>query len=153
VVAHGFRQSEVHLWNAIERYPVGSIDRLAALGEAYIRFAIHQKPYFTIVFGIGSDEPRELDDVPGRGGYGVMRQCVVDAMESGTIRQGDPDTVVLYLWSIVHGLVTIAMACDFESMLDGTAIEVPDGDSIPRHLYRQFREFIEHGLGPAGEKS
>jgi AcrR family transcriptional regulator len=151
VVAHGFQQSETHLWRAIERFPVGSIDRLAALGEAYIRFAIEHRPYFTIIFGIGSDEPRRLDDVPGQGGYGVMRKCVVDAMEMGTIRQGDPDTVVLYLWSIIHGLATIALACDFESMLDGTAIDVPEGDSIPRHLYRQFRQFIEHGLAPVDE--
>ena len=151
VVAHGFRQSEVHLWKAIERFPVGSIDRLAALGEAYIRFAMDHRPYFTIIFGIGSEEPRQLDDVPGRGGYGVMRQCVVDAIESGTIRRGDPDTIVLYLWSIVHGLVTIALAFDSESMLKDTAIKVPDDASAPRHVYRSFRELIEHGLAPTAE--
>ena len=149
VVAHGFQQSEAHLWKAIERFPVGSIERLAVLGEAYIRFALEHRPYFTIIFGIGSDQPRRLDDVPGQGGYGVMRQCVVDAMECGTIRQGDPDTVVLYLWSIVHGLVTIGMAVDFEAMLDGTGIEIPGEGSISRHLYRLFRQFIEHGLTPA----
>lgn len=151
VVAHGFRQSEVHLWKAIERFPVGSIDRLAALGEAYIRFAMDHRPYFTIIFGIGSGKPRKLDDVPGRGGYGVMRQCVVDAMNSGTIRRADADTVVLYLWSIVHGLVTIALALDSEAMLKETAITVPGDGSAPRHLYRSFRELIEHGLVPTGE--
>jgi AcrR family transcriptional regulator len=151
VVAHGFRQSEVHLWKAVERFPKGSIDRLAALGEAYIRFAMDHRPYFTIIFGIGSEEPRRLDEVPGRGGYGVMRQCVVDAIENGTIRPGDPDTIVLYLWSIVHGLVTIALAFDSEAMLKDTAITVPDDESAPRHLYRSFRQLIEHGLVPTAE--
>jgi len=148
VVARGFQRSEAHLWRAIEAFPVGSIERLAVLGQGYIRFAIEHKPYFKVIFGIQTDQPRKLDDVPGRGGYGVLRHCVVDAMEAGTIRQADPDIVVLYLWSIVHGLVTITMACESDSLLQGSAIEVPDGETAPGFLYKQFRHLIDMGLVP-----
>lgn len=148
VVARGFQESEAQLWRAVESYPVGSIERLAALGEAYIRFAFGHQTYFKIIFGIRSDHPRELSDVPGQGGYGVLRQCVSDAMEAGTIRKADPDIVVLYLWSIVHGLVTLAMAFDFGSLLEDTAIEIPPGESAPRYLYQQFRDLIDLGLVP-----
>ena len=146
VVERGFRESETHLWRAIEPLPVGSIDRLAALGESYIRFAFAHQEYFKIIFGIRTDAPRLLDDVPGRGGYGVLRQCVVDAMEAGSIRRADPDLVVLYLWSIVHGLVTISMACECNAMVEDTDLEIPDEQEAPEYLFQQFRDLIDEGL-------
>ena len=148
VVTRGFQQSEAHLWRAIEPFPVGSIERLAVLGEGYIRFAIEHKAYFKVIFGIRTDLPRKLDDVPGRGGYGVLRHCVIDAMEAGTIRKDDPDIVVLYLWSIVHGLVTISMACACDSLLEDTAIHVPAGETAAAYLFQQFRDLIDMGLVP-----
>jgi AcrR family transcriptional regulator len=152
VVVRGFREFESSLRRAIDDLPVGSLERLAAIGEAYLAFAIEHQQYFKITFGIQAGCPRELDDVPARGGYDVLRQCVVDAMEAGTIRQGDPDMVVLYLWSVVHGLVTIFMACECESMLEDTAIRVPEGDAPVGHLFQQFRDFIENGLLPIPER-
>lgn len=149
VVVRGFREFESRLRGAIDDHAVGSLDRLAAIGEAYLRFAIEHEQYFKITFGIQAGCPRELDDVPARGGYDVLRQCVVDAMEVGTIRQGDPDMVALYLWSIVHGLVTIFMACECESLLVDTDIQVPEDEAPVGHLFQQFRAFVENGLLPA----
>jgi len=148
VVVRGFREFESRLRGAIDDHPVGSLDRLAAIGEAYLRFAIEHEQYFKITFGIQAGCPRELDDVPARGGYDLLRQSVVDAMEAGTILRGDPDMVVLYLWSIVHGLVTIFMACECDSLLDDTAIEIPEGEAPVGHLFQQFRAFVEKGLLP-----
>lgn len=148
VVVRGFQEFEASLWRAIEDLPVGSIDRLAAIGESYMRFATENPQYFKITFGIQVGCPRDLEDVPGQGGYGVLRKCVVDAMEAGTIRRGDPDTVVLYLWSVVHGLVTIFMACQCDSMLQESDIEIPAGEHPSGHLFQLFRAYIENGLLP-----
>ncbi|HSM09167.1 MAG TPA: TetR/AcrR family transcriptional regulator [Gemmatimonadota bacterium] len=148
VVVRGFREFESRLRGAIDDHPVGSLDRLAAIGEAYLKFAIEHEQYFKITFGIQAGCPRELDDMPARGGYDLLKQSVVDAMEAGTIRQGDPDMVALYLWSIVHGLVTIFMACECESLLEDTAIRVPEGAAPVGHLFQQFRAFVENGLLP-----
>lgn len=147
VVVRGFREFEARLRRAIDEHSVGSLDRLAAIGEAYLRFAIEHQQYFKITFGMAGC-PRELDDVPARGGYDVLRQCVVDAMEAETIRQDDPDMVALYLWSVVHGLVTIFMACECESLLEDTAIRIPEGEAPVGHLFQQFRAFVENGLLP-----
>ncbi|MFW6088830.1 MAG: TetR/AcrR family transcriptional regulator [Gemmatimonadota bacterium] len=149
VVVRGFREFESRLRSAVDEHPAGSLDRLAAIGEAYLRFAIEHQQYFKITFGIQAGCPRELDDVPARGGYDLLRQSVVDAMEAGTIRRADPDVVALYLWSVVHGLVTIFMACECESLLDDTAIEIPEGEAPAGHLFQQFRAFVENGLLPA----
>ncbi|MFQ5747631.1 MAG: TetR/AcrR family transcriptional regulator [Gemmatimonadota bacterium] len=150
VVKHGFQRSESYLWRAIEDLPVGSMERIAALGEAYIRFAIENEQYFKIIFAIQPSDPREIEDLPAQGGCGVLRQCVVDAMEAGTIRRADPELVVLYLWSVAHGLVTIFMACNPLPGLEDGTVQGPR-EELLASLYRQFREWIVEGLRPGGE--
>ena len=149
VVLHGFQRSEAYMWKAIEDLPVGSMDRVAALGEAYIRFAHENREYFKIIFAIQTPVPRQIDDVPGQGGYRVLRQCVVEAMEAGNIRRMDPDIVVLYLWSLVHGLVTIFMACDPKTMLAETGCcDDMDEQDLAIGLFARFRDLVRVGLAP-----
>jgi AcrR family transcriptional regulator len=150
VVQRGFQQSEEYLRRAIENLPRGSMERVAALGEAYIQFALRNRQYFKIIFAIRPEQPRAIDDVPGQGGYVVLRESVVEAMESGAIRRADPDVVVLFLWSVVHGLVTIFMACDPAGMLD--EVGLCGGDcgqpEATLALFDKFRELIRDGLAP-----
>jgi AcrR family transcriptional regulator len=150
VVQHGFHQSEEYLRLAVENLPRGSMDRVAALGEAYIQFALRNRQYFKIIFAIRPEQPRSIDDVPGQGGYLVLRESVVEAMESGAIRRANPDIVVLFLWSVVHGLVTIFMACDPAGVLD--EVGLCGGDcgqpEATLALFQEFREIIRDGLAP-----
>ncbi|MDH3518608.1 MAG: hypothetical protein OEM66_06755, partial [Acidimicrobiia bacterium] len=97
--------------------------------------------------------------LPDGGGYGLLRSAVVDSMATGTMRRADPDLVVMYLWSMTHGLLTIAMACRIE--------ECPElGPGItgrqPLDLFRAFGTFVRDGLaqesdggaiGESGEES
>jgi AcrR family transcriptional regulator len=150
VVQHGFHRSEEYLRRAVESIPRGSMERVAALGEAYIRFALENRQYFKIIFAIRHDQPRAIDDVPGQGGYLVLRESVVEAMEAGAIRRENPDLVVLFLWSVVHGLVTIFMACDPAELLDevglcGGDCGTPEAIIV---LFDRFRELIRQGLEP-----
>jgi AcrR family transcriptional regulator len=151
VVQHGFQRSEEYLRRAVECYPRGSMERVAALGEAYIRFAQENRQYFKIIFAIRPERPRAIDDVPGQGGYRVLHESVVEAMEAGTIRRENPDVVVLFLWSVVHGLVTIFMACDPAHMLDeaglcGGDCGQPEATLV---LFNHFRQLIREGLEPS----
>lgn len=151
VVQHGFQRSEEYLRRAVENLPRGSMERVAALGEAYIQFALRNRQYFKIIFAIRPEQPRAINDVPGQGGYVVLRESVVEAMESGAIRQADPDVVVLFLWSVVHGLVTIFMACDPAGMLDDLGLCGGDcgQPEATLALFKEFRELIRVGLEPA----
>lgn len=149
VVVHGFRRSEAYMWKAIEDLPVGSMERVAALGEAYIRFAHENREYFKIIFAIQTPAPRHIDDVPGQGGYRVLRQCVIEAMDAGNIRRSDPDLVVLFLWALVHGLVTIFMATDPKEMLAETGCcQDLDEKDLTIELFERFREMVRIGLEP-----
>jgi len=149
VVLHGFQRSEAYMWKAIEEYPVGSLERVAALGKAYIRFALENREYFKIIFAIQTPAPRHIEDVPGQGGYRVLRQCVVEAMEAGNIRQAEPDVVVLYLWSLVHGLVTIFMACDPKELLaKAGCCADQDEKELTIELFERFHDMVREGLEP-----
>ncbi len=50
VVALAFEHFELHLLRSITSLPVGSIERLAALGEAYLTFAEANPEEFKILF-------------------------------------------------------------------------------------------------------
>jgi AcrR family transcriptional regulator len=149
VVAHGFKRSEAYMRKSIEDIPAGSMERVSALGESYIRFALENREYFKIIFAIQTPAPRHMEDVPGQGGYRVLRECVVEAMEAGNMRRTDPDIVVLYLWSLVHGLVTIFMACDPQDLLAETGCCEGLGEKeLTIGLFEKFRDVVRIGLQP-----
>jgi AcrR family transcriptional regulator len=145
VVCRGYRRFGSYLEAAIADHPKGSVERLASLGEAYIRFALENQEYFRVIFGIRSHTPRSIAELPGGGGYFVLRQCVVDAMDAGTIRcDAEPDVVVHLLWSVAHGLVTLELAC---GITDPDAEGCPgEGKGSPIDLFRAFRRLVENGI-------
>jgi AcrR family transcriptional regulator len=144
VVARGFERFDRYLRDAIVHQPKGSVERLHALGEAYIRFAFENREYFRVLFALHADLPQEIEELPEGGGYSLFRQSVLDAMEAGSIRRADPDLVVLYLWTHVHGLVNLLLACGPEARCrhSGERLSAPD-------LFTRFGDFLYHGLKPA----
>lgn len=141
VVHAAFARFGAYLEDAMARHPVGSLERVRALGEAYVSFALENREYFRVIFSIQFADPRELDDLPGGGGYHLLRQSVVDAMAQGTMRPADPDLVSLYVWSMVHGLVTLVLACKVEACL-----ECESPHASPLELFRAFGPFVREGL-------
>ena len=140
VVGLAFQTFERSLLEAIAPLPVASFARLAALGEAYIRFAAEHEEEFKVLFMPLRGGRKKLSDVPGEGGYRILRQCVAEAMAAGTLRDGDPDLVSFYLWSRVHGIVMLLLACDL-----GEVVEA-DGSPQPLNLFRLTRSFVVDGI-------
>ena len=50
------------------------------------------------------------------------------------------------LWSRVHGIVTVLMACDFRESLS-----IPDADITPLRLFELSREFLWKGFEPRSD--
>jgi AcrR family transcriptional regulator len=145
VVTQGFERFSGYLRGAIVDLPVGSAERLKALGEAYIRFALENREHFRVIFASHAETPQEIGELPDGGGYALFRQTVVDAMGAGTIREADPDLVVLYLWTHVHGLVTLLLTCEPDARCEHTGRRL----SAPE-LFTRFSEFVLYGLRPEG---
>jgi len=146
VVNDTLREFELHLLRAIAPLPVGSYERLLALGSAYIGVATEHEAQFKILFTRIGDRPRKLADFPGQWGYKVLRQCVVEAIEAGVLREMDPDLASFFFWSRVHGIVMLLLACDFSETLPAEI-----GELTPENLFTATRDFVVSGL-KAGPK-
>jgi AcrR family transcriptional regulator len=140
LVGLAFENFERSLLEAIAPQPVGSFARLAALGEAYLQFPLDHEEEFKILFMPQRSGRRKLSDMPDEGGYRILRQCVVEAMAAGSVRDGDPALVAFYLWSRVHGIATLLLACDFSEV-----IEV-EGGRGPLNMLRLTQPFVVEGL-------
>jgi len=140
VVGLSFESFERSLLEAIAPLPVGSFQRLASLGEAYIRFASEHEEEFKILFMPLQGGRRELADVPGQGGYPILRRCVVEAIAAGSVRGDDPDLISFYLWSRVHGIVMLLLACDLSEVMGA------DRAAGPLDLFNLTRSFVIDGL-------
>ncbi|MDH3298557.1 MAG: TetR/AcrR family transcriptional regulator [Gemmatimonadota bacterium] len=117
VVDETLRDFERSLLGAIVSLPVGSFARISALGDAYVRFATEHEEEFRVLFMPVAGPRRKLSEIPGKIGYRILHQAVSEAIESGEIVHTNVDLVALYLWSRVHGVVTLMLACDVSGEL------------------------------------
>lgn len=140
IVRTGFERFGDYLERGMAAHPKGSLQRIRALGDAYLRFALENQAYFRVIFSIQPQHERSMRDLPEGGGYHLLRQSVVDAMEAGTIRRADPDLMSLYLWSSVHGLVTLMLSCT-EPPCQGACVPMS-----PAELYDAFGPLIVDGI-------
>jgi AcrR family transcriptional regulator len=101
------------LWRAIAPLPVGSFERLARMGHAYIEFAESHPADYALLFSPRGSGPRALSAYPERAGFGLLVQCVEEAMGTGALRRADPALVALLLWTRTHGIVQLLGAIDF----------------------------------------
>ena len=88
-------------------------ERLAALGHAYIEFGLKNPVYYRLMFMQRFDflfESRAEQQAPMIDSFAVLRGAVGQAMQAGTLRQGDPETTSIVIWSVVHGVTSLAIA-------------------------------------------
>ena len=126
VVLSAFERFGAYLKAAMAPHPVGSVERLQALGEAYIRFAFENDAYFRVIFSIQPKNKADLTELPDGGGYNLLRDAVAEAVAAGTLRRcfdddaaegSQPpsmaehiDNVSMYLWSLAHGIITLTLS-------------------------------------------
>lgn len=86
-------------------------ERLAALFDAYVRFACDEPHAYRIMFELAQpDAPGHPElEKQERRAWQVLRDAVGDAVRAGALR-GDPDRLAHVLWAGVHGLVALHLA-------------------------------------------
>lgn len=149
VVHDAFERFGAEMEQAARVHSKGSIERVQALGQAYVRFAMENQTYFRVIFSIATPQPKELDELPHGGGYPFLRQSIVDAMASGAMRQADPDIMAHFLWAHVHGIVTLALSCRLSLCPECEGKEKP----VALELLEAFRPLLRAGIaGPAARR-
>lgn len=86
------------------------LDRLFALGEAYVRFALENPRKYELMFltPVPRIQHKEKYDWSiSLRTYQFLRTIVEECLEKGRIKPGHPDIVSMHIWSNVHGLVSL----------------------------------------------
>jgi AcrR family transcriptional regulator len=103
----------------------GAGARLAAIGTAYVRFAVDQPEYFSVMFG------RHGADPPAAGTYAQLLDALTDLAAERPLAL-DTGAAAVVAWSAVHGLAVLAVAGSvpadgLDDALDGVTATVLAG--------------------------
>jgi AcrR family transcriptional regulator len=82
------------------------MERLKALGIAYIRFALENKGFFSLMFTERGDENPERSRRIGHNQQALttLLGCINDCQSAGLIADGDPKRIAGYVILATHGL-------------------------------------------------
>jgi AcrR family transcriptional regulator len=95
VAAHGFRQLQA----AFEEAAATPENRMLALGQEYVRFALAHPGLFRLMFGSGLDRQSHPDlDQAAQDAFGVLQRATLDRGSPS------PRDAALGAWALVHGL-------------------------------------------------
>jgi len=89
------------------------LHRLHKMGENYLRFGIENPEYYDLMF-IQRAPMKKIAEMGcdwenGDAAMTRLRTTVAECMEKGLIAQSDPELVSMSVWSMVHGLVSLAI--------------------------------------------
>ena len=87
--------------------------RLHKMGENYLNFGMENPEYYNLMF-IEREPMKKLTQMGcdwenGDAAINLLKDTVQECMEKGYLAKGDPHLVSLSVWSIVHGLVSLAI--------------------------------------------
>lgn len=113
VVAQGFADMSNRFRTAAETFPPASRDRIVAVGQIYLAFAIGEPALFRMMF---SQKPNlATDDVAtlqGKACFAYVLQEVVDYCTFHRV-EGDAWMIALQLWTLVHGAASLTIDGDY----------------------------------------
>jgi AcrR family transcriptional regulator len=104
---------------AARAVPKDPVERLVAIGETYLQFAIELPNQYRFMFMTVLPPLEHADgyveqtrDDPGKNAYMVLRASCAEAIAAGRFRAeyADPDQIAQILWSSIHGLVSLHIA-------------------------------------------
>ena len=148
VALRGFDLLSQRTRGARDRHPVGSIEAIVAMGQAYVRFAEAEPALFRLMFG--RHKVCAAGSAPTPEG-GACFNVLLEAVESFLAKHGRSAcgvmTLALPLWTIVHGTSSLSIDRDFEGIAPGT-----DVDELVENATRGFLAgFILEAQGRAGD--
>lgn len=101
--------------------------RLHKMGENYIKFGMSHPEFYDLMFiqraPMQSIEKMvECEWKSGDVALGRLKDTIREGMEKGLIVKGDIDAVSMAIWSMVHGLVSLAIRDRFNKLVPPEAV-------------------------------
>jgi len=104
-----------HEWEVRATHP-DILERLLALLEPYLNYALEHPHLFDHAFSVRRDDARRFpEDFHARQSptLNVVADAVAEGMRLGVLKQDDPWDVAMSLWAHAHGLVALYRAGRF----------------------------------------
>ena len=136
VRANGFNRFAEALERARDSTPGGARARGAAVGEAYVTFALENPHSYKLMFDFNQPNVEKYPELvaAGQRARQTMTGYVEDAIAEGIVT-GDPQQIGMMNWAAIHGAVILELA----GML-------PPGGA--RQLYRGLDTTLTRGIRP-----
>ena len=105
--------------------------RLRKMGRAYIRFALENPEYYELMFIIrGPFRHVQAEWTCGVDSLDCLRQTIQACVDSGQMKDVDPEMATFAMWSSVHGLASLLLRDRFkmvpEEHIEGLVAGVMD---------------------------
>jgi AcrR family transcriptional regulator len=111
------------------------VERLTALGEAYVEFALTMPHHYRLLFMTpNSKQPHQMaNPLPGLNGFDLLVSTVADCIAAKRFRRELTDArgIAQALWSAVHGLVSLLIVMG----------------NVPHFEWRSRAQLLELGVG------
>ena len=108
IITEGLRILEGYLKPALEAET--PIDRLRALINRFLDFALEQPKYFDFAFMVPSRSIEQLPEELNRQNWETFQvavEQVSQCMRDGVFKEDDPMGTTIMLWASAHGLITL----------------------------------------------
>ncbi|MCV7413124.1 TetR family transcriptional regulator [Mycobacterium florentinum] len=87
----------------------GPTDKLTAIGRAYVRWAVDHPDQYRVMFGADTDKARHPSLAVAAGqAFGVLLDAIAGCQAAGLLRGQEPLKLAGPLWSLVHGIASLA---------------------------------------------
>lgn len=117
VVAMAFVEMTAKSMAALAPHGAGTLEGIAAMGEAYVDFAVQQPPLFRLMFGQHPDiKAAEQVTEEGRGCFAkVIEQAALFCANNNVA--GDATQIAVRLWTFVHGAASLTIDGDYDKVV------------------------------------
>jgi AcrR family transcriptional regulator len=114
----GFRELLIVLKASAEKNS-DALEQLSSMAQAYVRFSLEQKAYFTVMFGVdipGNYTAGGLEAV-SRKTLDFLRNIIVDGQKENIIVAGNPERLAISTWSLAHGVTALLVEGHLKKIL------------------------------------
>jgi AcrR family transcriptional regulator len=88
----------------------GPSDRLIGIGRAYVRWAVDHPDQYRVMFGADNDKAQHPSLAVAAGqAFGSLLDAIAVAQDAGLLRGQEPREAAGPLWSLVHGIASLAI--------------------------------------------
>ncbi len=104
------------------------LERLWAIGRAYIKFAMEHPEYYDLMFIMSTpiQKMSEAEYTEGYAAFHILRSTVQECMQHGYLPRADDNAAAFAMWSFVHGSVSLLIRRRMTIISEGQYQELLD---------------------------